>query len=128
MLRKALRMGTITGKIVPVLCGSAKEYHGVRLLMDAVGGYLPSPLDRPPVHGIVPKSTRDAQRGTPLERHANEKDPFSALAFKTISEQHGDFVFLRIYSGRLEPGMTILNSAVRKTERISHIYRLMGAR
>ncbi len=109
MLRKALRMGAITGKIVPVLCGSAKEYHGVRLLLDAVGEYLPSPLDRPPVHGTLPKSN-------------------SALAFKTISEQHGDFVFLRIYSGRLEPGMTILNSAIGKTERISHIYRLMGAR
>jgi elongation factor G len=127
MLRKALRTGTIAGKIVPVLCGSAKEYHGVRWLMDAVNEYLPSPLDRPPVHGSAPKSSREP-KGTALERRPDANEPFSALAFKTISEQHGDFVFLRIYSGRLEPGMTILNSAVGKTERISHVYRLMGAR
>src|SRR5439155_65579 len=106
----------------------AKEYHGVRLLLDAVGEYLPSPLDRPPVHGTLPKSNRKAQGSSPLQRRPDENDPFSGLAFKTISEQHGDFVFLRIYSGRLEPGMTILNSANGKTERISHIYRLMGAR
>jgi elongation factor G len=127
MLRKALRMGAISGKIVPVLCGSAKEYHGVRLLMDAVGEYLPSPQDRPPVRGTAPKSSPEP-KGSVLERRPDANDPFSALAFKTISEQHGDFVFLRIYSGRLEPGMTILNSANGKTERISHIYRLMGAR
>jgi elongation factor G len=128
MLRNALRTGTIAGKIVPVLCGSAKEYHGVRLLMDAVGEYLPSPLDRPPVHGTAPKSSRSAEKDKILERRPDAADPLAALAFKTISEQHGDFVFLRIYSGRLEPGMTILNSAIGKTERISHIYRLMGAR
>src|SRR5205807_2684694 len=56
MLRKALRAGTLAGKINPVYCGSAKEYHGVQLLLDAVVDYLPSPLDRPPVHGFVPKS------------------------------------------------------------------------
>src|SRR5947209_9386411 len=128
MLRKALRMGAITGKIVPVLCGSAKEYHGVRLLLDAVGEYLPSPLDRPPVHGTLPKSNRKAQGSSSIERRPDETYSFSALASKTFSDQHGDFLFLRIYSGRLEPGMTILNSAIGKTERISHIYRLMGAR
>jgi elongation factor G len=127
MLRKALRTGTLAGKIVPVLCGSAKEYHGVRLLMDAVGDYLPSPLDRPPVRGKAPKSSREP-KGTVLERRPTADDPLAALAFKTISEQHGDFVFLRIYSGELKPGMTLLNSALGKTERISHIYRLMGAR
>jgi elongation factor G len=128
MLRTAIRTGTIAGKIVPVLCGSAKEYHGVRLLLDAVAEYLPSPLDRPPVNGTVPKSSGDSKKGDPLQRRPDPNDPLSALAFKTISEQHGDFVFLRIYSGRLEPGMTILNSAIGKTERISHVYRLMGAR
>ncbi|MBV9122881.1 MAG: elongation factor G [Planctomycetes bacterium] len=122
MLRTALRQGTLAGKITPVLCGSAKEFHGVRLLLDAVVDYLPSPLDRPAVKGQVPK-TKEKQ-----ERRPDASDPLSVLAFKTISESHGDLVFLRIYSGRLEPGMMVLNSVNGRTERISHIYRLMGAR
>ena len=122
MLRKALRQGTLTGKIVPVLCGSAKEYHGVRLLLDAVAEYLPSPADRPPVKGIVPKTKEKA------ERRPDPAEPMAALAFKTISESHGDLVFLRIYSGSLEPGMMVLNTVNGRQERISHIYRLMGAR
>jgi elongation factor G len=122
MLRSALRTGTLRGKIVPVLCGSAKEFHGVRLLLDAVGHYLPSPADRPPVKGIDPK-TKEKE-----ERNPVATDPLSALAFKTISESHGDLVFLRIYSGTVEPGMTLLNTVNKRTERISHVYRLMGAR
>jgi elongation factor G len=122
MLRKALRAGTLAGKITPVFCGSAKEYHGVRLLMDAVGDFLPSPLDRPPVQGLTPKKKE------PQERKPDAAEPLAALAFKTISEQHGDLVFLRIYSGELKPGMTVQNTAVNKPERISHVYRLMGAR
>jgi elongation factor G len=122
MLRNALRAGTLAGKILPVLCGSAKEYHGVRLLLDAVRDFLPSPADRPPVEGIVPKTKERA------ERRPERSEPLAALAFKTISESHGDLVFLRIYSGVLEPGMTVLNTANGRTERISHIYRLMGAR
>jgi elongation factor G len=122
MLKKALRQGTISGKIVPVLCGSAKEYQGVQLLLDAVADYLPSPADRPPVRGIVPKTKEKVQR------KPEASEPMAALAFKTISESHGDLVFLRIYSGTLEPGMMVANTANGKTERISHIYRLMGAR
>jgi elongation factor G len=122
MLRKALRQGALSGKVVPVLCGSAKEFHGVRLLLDAVVDYLPSPLDRPPVEGMVPK-TKERE-----ERRPDPDDPLAALAFKTISESHGDLVFLRIYSGTLEPGMMVLNTVNGRTERVSHIYRLMGAR
>lgn len=122
MLHKALRQGTLAGKITPVFCGSAKEYHGVQILLDAVELYLPSPLDRPPVKGNVPKS-KETQ-----ERRPDVADPLSALAFKTISEAHGDLVFLRIYSGIMEPGMMLQNTAIAKGERISHIYRLMGAR
>ncbi len=124
MLRNAIRHGTLAGKITPVLCGSAKEYHGVRLLLDAVNSYLPSPADRPPVTGSVPKSKEKEKQ----ERKPEIAEPLSALAFKTISEQHGDLVFVRIYSGKMEPGMMLLNSATGKGERISHIYRLMGAR
>jgi elongation factor G len=122
MLRNAIRHGTLAGKITPVLCGSAKEFHGVRLLLDAVAYYLPSPADRPPVTGHVPKTKEKA------ERKPDPNEPLSALAFKTISEQHGDLVFVRIYSGRLIPGSSVLNSVYNKTERISHVYRLMGAR
>ncbi|HJT78863.1 MAG TPA: elongation factor G [Gemmataceae bacterium] len=122
MIRKALRAGTLSGKITPVLCGSAKEYHGVRQLLDAVCDYLPSPADRPPVQGFVPK-TKEKE-----ERRPDPKDPFCALAFKTISEKHGDLVFLRIYSGELHPGDTITNSTQKKSERVSHVYRLMGDR
>jgi elongation factor G len=122
MIHKALRAGTLSGKLTPVLCGSAKEYHGVRLLLDAVRDYLPSPLDRPPVEGIVPKTKEH------VLRKPDKADSFSALAFKTVSEKHGDLVFLRIYSGELHPGDMLLNATVGKPERISHVYRLMGDR
>ena len=122
MIRRALRRGTLTGKFNPVLCGSSKEYHGVRLLLDAVRDYLPAPLDRPPVEGFVPKSKERA------ERKPEAKEPFSGLAFKTVSEKHGDLVFVRIYSGELHPGDNIMNTVTKRGERISHIYRLMGDR
>ena len=122
MIRHALRVGTLSGKLTPVHCGSAKQYYGVRLLLDAVTDYLPSPADRPPVKGTDPKSKEEVVR-KPLE-----SEPFSALAFKTVSEKHGDLVFLRIYSGVLRPGDTIWNPTVKKPERISHIYRLFGDR
>jgi elongation factor G len=94
----------------------------VRLLLDAVCDYLPSPTDRPPVEGTNPKTKEKVQR-KPLD-----SEPLSAIAFKTVSEKHGDLVFLRIYSGVLKPGDTIVNTALKKTERISHIYRLFGDR
>ena len=122
LLRHALRVGALTGKITPVLCGSSKEYHGVQLLLDAVVDYLPSPADRPPVEGHAPKSKEK------IQRKPEAKEPFSAPAFKTVSEKHGDLVFLRIYSGELRPGDIVMNTVTKKTERISHIYRLFGDR
>ncbi len=122
MLRHALRQGTLSGKLTPVLCGSAKNFHGVRLLLDAVRDYLPAPTDRPPVQGFVPKTKER------VERKPDPKDPFCALAFKTVSEKHGDLVFLRIYSGELHPGDVLVNSTLGKQERISHVYRLFGDR
>src|SRR5205085_10667527 len=103
MLRRALRIGTLSGLLTPVHCGSSKEYHGVRLLLDAVRDYLPSPLDRPPVQGFVPKSKER------VERKPEPSELFSGLAFKTVSEKHGDLVFERIYSGQLCPGDTLLH-------------------
>lgn len=122
MIRRALRVGTLSGKLTPVLCGSAKEYHGVRLLLDAIRDYLPSPADRPPVEGFVPKTKER------VLRKPEASEPFCALAFKTISEKHGDLVFLRIYSGELHPGDTVVNGTQKRQERISHVYRLMGDR
>jgi elongation factor G len=124
MLRKALRQGTLDMKLTPVYCGSSKEYHGVRLLLDAVVDYLPSPKDRPPVEGFVPKSKEKEK----VQRRPDAADPFSGLAFKTVSEKHGDLVFVRIYSGELHPGDTVTNASAKKAERISHIYRMMGDR
>src|SRR5207302_826441 len=122
MIRHALRVGTLAGKLTPVHCGSSKEYYGVRLLLDAVCDYLPSPADRPPVEGIHPKSKEKVQR------KPEDGEPMSAIAFKTVSEKHGDLVFLRIYSGVLKPGDTITNPVVKKSERIAHIFRLFGDR
>jgi elongation factor G len=122
MIRHALRVGTLNGKLTPVHCGSAKNYYGIRLLLDAICDYLPSPAERPAVKGIVPKTKEEATR------KPEDSEPFSALAFKTVSEKHGDLVFLRIYSGVLKPGDMITNPVVKKGERISHIYRLFGDR
>jgi elongation factor G len=124
LLRKALRAGTIQGKLTPVLCGSAKNFHGVQLLLDAVVDYLPSPAERPPVEGIVPKSKEKET----AQRKPDPKEPFSCLAFKTISEPTGDLVFLRIYSGELHPKDDVLNSAIGKSERVARIFRMMGDR
>ena len=93
LLRKALRAGTLEGKLLPVHCGSSKEYHGVRLLLDAVNDYLPSPTDRPPVEGFVPKDKGKEK----FKRKPDPAEPFSGLAFKTVSEKHGDLVFVRIF-------------------------------
>ena len=122
LLRKAIREGTLAMKFFPVLCGSAFQFHGVHLLLNSIVDYLPSPADRPPVHGMLPKAKTSEQR------RPDPKEPLSALAFKTVSESHGDFVYTRIYSGTMLPGETYLNSVTGKTERVSHIYRMFGAK
>jgi elongation factor G len=124
LLMKALRAGTLSGKLTPVLCGSSKNFHGVQLLLDSVVDFLPSPVERPPVGGIVPKS-KDKDR---VERKPDPKEPFSCLAFKTISESTGDLVFLRIYSGELHPKDEVLNTVTGRSERIARIFRMMGDR
>jgi elongation factor G len=124
LLRKALRAGTLSGRLTPILCGSSKNYQGVQLLLDAVVDYLPSPADRPPVIGTVPKSKDKAQ----AERKADPAEPFAGLAFKTVSEPTGDLVFVRIYSGQLHPKEEVLNATNRRTERVARIFRMMGER
>jgi len=95
-------------------------FHGVRELLDMVVDFLPSPVDRPPVEGIIPKKKEKAERRPDL------KEPFSGLAFKTVAESTGDLVYTRVYSGQLKQGETYLNTTAGKTERIARIYRMMG--
>jgi elongation factor G len=123
-LKKALRAGTLAGTFTPVLCGSAKNFHGVQLLLDSVVDYLPSPADRPPVSGLVYKNKEKAH----VDRKPDPADHFSALAFKTVGEPTGDLVYLRIYSGQLHPKDDVLNTAVDREERVARIFRMMGDR
>jgi elongation factor G len=124
MLKGALRAGTLSGKLTPVYCGSAKNFHGIQLLLDAVVDFLPSPADRPPVSGIVPKSKEKEA----AERKPEAGEPFSCLAFKTVTESTGDLVYLRIYSGQLHPKDEVLNTTVGRSERVARIFRMMGER
>jgi elongation factor G len=120
LLRKALRVGTLQNKFTPIYCGSSKNFHGVQVLLDAVTDFLPSPLDRPPVDGIVPKTKEK------VERRALSTDPFSGLAFKTVAESTGDLVYVRVYSGEIRQGDVVLNTTINRTERIGRLYRMMG--
>jgi elongation factor G len=124
VLKHALRKGTLENKLTPILCGSSKMFHGVQLLLDAVVDYLPSPAERPPVTGIAPK---DKEKKI-LERKADPKEPFSALAFKTVTEPTGDLVYVRVYSGELHPKDEVANTACGRSERIARIFRMMGDR
>ncbi|MBW4591388.1 MAG: elongation factor G [Brasilonema angustatum HA4187-MV1] len=113
-IRTALRKGTVTGKIVPMLCGSAFKNKGVQLLLDAVVDYLPAPIDVPPIQGTLPN-------GEPVERHADDNEPLSALAFKIMADPYGRLTFVRVYSGVLKKGSYVLNATKNKKERISRL-------
>jgi elongation factor G len=118
-LRDALRRATISGHAVPVLCGAAFKNKGVQPLLDAVVDYLPSPLDVPPTRGT------NLKRDHEIERRADDKEPFAALAFKIMADQHlGKLTFARIYSGMASQGDTVLNSTKDKKERIGRILQM----
>lgn len=122
-LRVALRKATINLQLFPVLCGSAFRNKGVQPLLDAVVDYLPSPLDVPPVKGFVPATRKAGQAET--TREPNPEGPFSALAFKILSDPFvGVLTFFRVYSGRVHVGETVLNSTRDKRERIGRIVRI----
>lgn len=117
-LREVLRRGTIANQIQPVVCGSALRDKGVILLLDAIVAFLPSPLDVPPVHGLKPGTEE------PDERAPDPKGPFAGLVFKVATLQGRRHVYLRIYSGVLEPGDEVRNSTTNKNEKITHIYKV----
>ena len=118
-IRKAIRKGTIEGVngefFVPMLCGSAFKNKGVQLMLDAVIDYLPSPVDVPPVQGLLAD-------GTTVERRADDSLPMSALAFKVMSDKFvGRLTFVRVYSGVLKKGSYVMNSSKGKKERVSRL-------
>jgi elongation factor G len=118
-LRRSLRKSTIALKLFPVLCGSAFKNKGVQPLLDAVVDFLPSPLDIPPVEGIDPET------GKPTQRKADDNEPFSALAFKIMTDPFvGQLAFIRIYSGQLKTGDTVYNSRRQKNERIGRLLKM----
>lgn len=118
-IKMVLRRETIKGNIVPVLCGASFKNKGVQLLLDAIVGYLPSPVDIPPVKGTNPNSNEIE------ERKADDNEPFSALAFKIMSDPHvGKLTYFRVYSGNVEKGMYIYNPTTRKRERIGRILQM----
>ncbi len=119
MLRRALRKGTLTGRITPVLAGSAFKNKGVQPLLDAIVDYLPSPVDVPPVQGLDPKSAEE-------ETRAPDPDaPFAALAFKVMTDPFvGKLTYFRVYSGQVKAGGRVLNTTNGKTERIGRILQM----
>jgi elongation factor G len=119
MIRRALRRGTLSGTVTPVLAGSAFKNKGVQPLLDAIVDYLPSPLDVPPVQGLDPKSAEEATRPPALEA------PFAALAFKVMTDPYvGKLTYFRVYSGLVKSGDRVLNTTTGKTERISRILQM----
>ncbi len=118
-LMKALRRATLTGAITPVMCGSALRNKGVRPMLDAVIDYLPSPIDIPPVQGSNPK-TDEVE-----ERKPEDSEPFSGLVFKIVSDKYvGRLAYVRIYSGHITSGTSVLNTSHDETERFGRLLRM----
>jgi elongation factor G len=118
-LRSSLRKSTIALKVFPVVVGTAFKNKGVQPLLDAVVDYLPSPLDVPETHGKNPDN------GAEITRKADDKEPFSALAFKIMADPFvGQLTFIRVYSGQLKTGDSVLNVRTSKTERIGRLLKM----
>jgi len=118
-LKKALRAATIAMQVFPVLCGSAFKNKGIQTLLDAVVDYLPSPIDLPPVEGVDPHDP-----SVELTRETSDDAPFSALAFKLINDPFGKLSFIRVYSGVLKTGDTVLNPRTGRTERVGRLVKM----
>jgi elongation factor G len=119
MLRRALRAATLDITVTPILLGSAFKNKGVQPLLDAVIDYLPSPLDVPPIHGLDPRTEHELSRRPALD------EPFSALAFKVMSDPYvGRLTYARVYSGQVQAGDRVLNVTTGKTERIGRILQM----
>jgi elongation factor G len=116
----AIRRATIASAVTPVLCGSAFKNKGVQPMLDSIVDFLPSPVDIPSIHGHSVGAN-----SVEVERHADPSEPFSALAFKIMSDQHlGKLTYLRVYSGTVQVGSSVLNSTKGRKERIGKIYQM----
>jgi elongation factor G len=121
-LKAAIRKATLSSEITPVLCGSAFKNKGVQPLLDAVLDYLPSPLDVPAIEGHVPGKLDADGNEIEMQRHADDSEPFSALAFKIMADPYvGKLAYFRVYSGKLEAGGRVLNVTTGKSERIGRL-------
>ncbi|CRK85278.1 elongation factor G [Neobacillus massiliamazoniensis] len=119
-LKAGIRKGTVNVEFYPVICGSAFKNKGVQLMLDAVIDYLPSPLDVPSIKGHAVDDEEDL-----IERHSSDEEPFSALAFKVMTDPYvGKLTFFRVYSGTLESGSYVQNSTKGKRERIGRILQM----
>jgi elongation factor G len=122
-IKDVIRSTTIAGKAIPVLCGSAFKFKGVRLLLDAVIDYLPAPTDVPPITGLRVKSKVVTEET--VTRPADDSAPFAALAFKITTDSYvGQLVYLRVYSGMLKVGNGVWNSTKGQRERLGRLLRM----
>ena len=118
-LKAAIRKATVAADFYPVFCGSAFKNKGVQLMLDAVVDYLPSPLDVPSIKGVDPNTDQE------VERHSSDEEPFSALAFKVMTDPFvGRLTFFRVYSGTLQSGSYVKNSTKGKRERVGRILQM----
>ncbi|MBO4972987.1 MAG: elongation factor G [Clostridia bacterium] len=118
-IKSAIRKATISNMIVPVVCGTSFKNKGVQKLLDAVVDYMPAPIDVPAIKGVDPES------GEEIERPSSDDEPFSALAFKIMTDPYvGKLCFLRVYSGKLEAGTTVYNPVKRQRERIGRMLQM----
>ncbi|WP_417080632.1 elongation factor G, partial [Mobilibacterium timonense] len=118
-LKKVIRKATIANEMFPVFCGSAYRNKGVQMMLDGIVDYMPSPLDIPAIKGVNPDTEE------PDERHPSDKEPFSALAFKIVTDPYvGKLAFFRVYSGTLDTGSYVYNSVKDKRERIGRILQM----
>jgi elongation factor G len=118
-LKAGIRQATIDLKVFPVICGSAFKNKGIQTLLDAVIDYLPSPLDKPPIEGIDPSHHERI-----VMRKPDDNEPLAALAFKIINDPFGKLCFVRVYSGSLKTGDTVLNPRTGKTDRIGRLVKM----
>ncbi|QDU81751.1 Elongation factor G 1 [Polystyrenella longa] len=122
LFQKTLRAATLRGEVQPLFCGSSLDFIGVQPILDAVSDYLPSPLDMPPVEGDDPSGKKQGK----LKRDCNPEEQFCGLVFKVVTDQHGEFHFIRVYSGTLKSGSRVLNPRTGKKELVSQLRRVQA--
>lgn len=124
-LKRGLRKATIDLQLIPVLCGAALKNKGVQKLLDAVVEYLPSPLDRPAIQGILPGESLEDEGVEKLSRQPDDNEPLAGLVFKVVSDPYvGKLAYFRVYSGKIETGSYVLNSTKGQRERIGRLMRM----